>query len=90
MEAWFLADRPALKQYYNDELKALPGNPNIEEIPKQDVMTGLHNATRDTSKRAYHKTRHGFDILECINPAEVRRRSPHVDALFQLLLTTLR
>jgi hypothetical protein len=36
MEAWFLADRPALKLYYNDELRAsaLPGNPNIEEVPK--------------------------------------------------------
>jgi hypothetical protein len=66
MEAWFLADIPAVERYYGQEFRAsaLPGNPDIEQIPRSAVMDGLHNATRATGKGAYHKTRHGFDILE--------------------------
>jgi hypothetical protein len=74
MEAWFLADIPAVLQYYEHEFDevALRGNPNIEAIPKRDVMDRLHNATRTTSKGPYHKTRHGFEILGCIDPGNVR------------------
>jgi hypothetical protein len=52
-------------------------------------MNGLHNATRATNKGLYHKTRHGFDILERIDPGAVRQRSGHADALFTLLLAKL-
>jgi hypothetical protein len=91
MEAWFLADIPAVAKYYGHDFQtsALPGNPNIEQIPKPDVMNGLHNATRATDKGPYHKTRHGFDILERIDPGGVRQRSAHADALFTLLLAKL-
>jgi hypothetical protein len=91
MEAWFLADIPAVEQYYGHEFKAsaLPGNPNIEQISKPDVMNGLHNATRATGKGPYHKTKHGFDILERIDAASVRQRSVHADALCTLLLAKL-
>jgi len=91
MEAWFLADKPALTQYYGHEFKesSLPANPNIEEIPKGDVMSGLDQGSRATSKGPYHKTKHGFDILERIDPNAVRRRSPHADALFTVLLARL-
>jgi hypothetical protein len=88
MEAWFLADVPAVGAYYGREFKAsaLPGNPDIEQIPKRDVMDGLREATRATGKGSYHKTGHGFDILERIDPGGVRRRSGHAEALFALLL----
>jgi hypothetical protein len=91
METWFLADIPAVKQYYGPDFKAsaLPGNPNIEQIPKRDVMNGLREATRATGKGRYHKTRHGFDILGRIDPGDVQRRSEHVEALFTLLLARL-
>lgn len=91
MEAWFLADIPAVEHYYGQgfQASALPPNPNIEQIPKRDVMNGLHNATRATDKGPYHKTKHGFDILERIDPGGVRQRSEHADALFALLLAKL-
>ncbi len=87
MEAWFLADIPAVASYYEHQIReaALSGNPNIEAIPKRDVMKRLHNATRTTSKGPYHKTRHGFEILERIDPDCVRQRSMHADALFTFL-----
>ena len=54
MEAWFLADRAALEEYYGHEFSAsgLPGNPSTERIPKKDVLDGLKEASRITSKRA--------------------------------------
>jgi hypothetical protein len=70
-------------------VSALPGNPDIEQIPKRDVLSGLRDASRATGKGAYHKTRHGFDILERIDPGDVRRRSGHAEALFTLLLARL-
>lgn len=91
MEAWFLADTPAVVLYYGGQFKesALSGNANIEAIPKQDVMSRLRSATKATSKGPYHKTRHGFDILERIDPGRVRQRSAHADAFFTFLLARL-
>jgi hypothetical protein len=40
MEAWFLADREALAEFYGNGFSAqnLPGSPtNIEAIPKDDL-----------------------------------------------------
>jgi len=87
MESWFLADVPAVAAYYGQEFRAsaLPGNPNIEQVPKRDVMDGLHEATRARGKGTYHKTGHGFDILERVDPGSVRRRSGHAEELFALL-----
>ena len=43
MESWFLADVDALELFYERGLRrqSLPANPNIEQIPKQDVLNGL-------------------------------------------------
>lgn len=91
MEAWFLADIPAVVLYYHHEFdeSALSGNPNIEAIPKRDVLNRLHNATKATNKRAYDKSKHGFEILGSIDPGRVRQRSSHADALFNFLVARL-
>ncbi len=52
-------------------------------------MDGVHNATRATGKGAYHKTGHGFEILERIDPGSVRRRPGHAEAFFGVLLARL-
>jgi len=87
MEAWFLTDNAALAEYYGNGFKqsALPRNPRIEEIGKRDVLRGLERATVETSKQAYHKTRHGFDILKRFSPEAVRNGSPFAAALFEVL-----
>jgi hypothetical protein len=91
MEAWFLADRPALGGYYGEGFKSssLPSNPKIEEIPKKDLMNGLAGATKGTKKGPYHKTNHGFDLLERINPDRVRQASPRADDLIEFLRAKL-
>ena len=92
MESWFLADRDTLQEFYGQGFKpnSLPGNPAVEAIPKQDVMEGLARATKDTlTKGEYHKTRHGFAILENLDPVKVSDRSPHAKAFLDFLRAQL-
>lgn len=87
MEAWLIADREKLAEYYGRDFheKALPDNRNIEQIDKDAVARALRDATRNTKKGEYHKTRHAPDILERIRPAEVRARASYCERLFRTL-----
>jgi len=87
MESWFLADRNELAQYYGQEflLASLPGQPNVELISKQDVFSALQHASAKTQKGQYHKTSHGFDLIERIDPNLVRAASAHANRLLTVL-----
>jgi len=87
MESWFLADRDALRAYYRAQLResALPQNPRIEQIPKQDVLEGLKRATGGD----YHKGADAPRILQLLRPDLVRERAPHCRTLFESLLVVL-
>lgn len=91
MESWFLADREALRTYYGAGFNesALPPNPNVEEVPKQDVLTGIGRAIRQTKKRKYHKTEHAPVLLERIDPGKVRKAAPNCEWIFQNVLAIL-
>lgn len=89
MEAWFLADRNCLATFFGQGFNAnvLPGNQNIEEVAKTDVLDGLKNATRQCRpKGEYDKGRHSFDLVSQIDPARVSAASTHA----RRLLNTLR
>lgn len=81
MEAWFLADREALANFYDGGFLAssLPGNSaNVEDVLKNDLEPKLKHASRPTkTKGEYHKVRHGFALLALIDPAKVGKASPH-------------
>ncbi|MEZ5403237.1 MAG: DUF4276 family protein [Bryobacteraceae bacterium] len=90
MESWFLANRgSAVEVFYGNCLRkaSLPANPDIERIPKHDVLTGLDNATRDCPKGQYSKNKvdHALGILERLDPAHVRAASPECDRIFETL-----
>ena len=87
MESWFLADADALESFYGQDFRkrALPANSNVEHVSKRDVLDGLAGATRDTKKGSYDKGAHSFDILANLDPAKVRRASPHADCLIRAL-----
>lgn len=84
LEAWFLADKDALKAYYGQGFNPnpIPGNPDVERIAKATVMTAMEIATRNTQKGGYRKIRDASRLLERIRPAVVRAKSPHCDRLF--------
>lgn len=84
MESWFFADKDRLAEYYGQRFNrdSLARNTNVEKIPKATVESSLANATRNTQKGEYHKTRHGAKLLEIINPQKVREAAPHCERLF--------
>ena len=88
MEAWIVADPDALGAYYKQGfvMDALPRHPNLEDVDKSDLAEALDRATRKTRKGKYHKIHHARELLQCIDPARVRRRCHHCDRLFETLL----
>jgi hypothetical protein len=84
MESWFLADKEKLAEFYGKDFnpKKLPQNKNIERIPKNDVITGLKEATQNTSKKEYGKGSHSGEILQRIDSGKVRKAAPHCEKLF--------
>ena len=89
MEAWFHADKEALQQYFGQgfRLTALRQQPDIDNIPKADLLSGMQMATRDCLKKGeYSKGQHSFEILARIDPAKVRASSPlHAGRLLNVL-----
>jgi hypothetical protein len=87
MEAWFMADKKAIADYYGKDFQesALPSNPKIEEILKADLETALNRASRNTKKGEYKKIRDGSELLSRISAQKVRDASPACERLFQTL-----
>jgi hypothetical protein len=87
MEAWFLADQDSLSSYYKQGFlrNSLPRQKNVERLDKKVVFKHLSHASKNTQKGPYHKTKHGFDLLELIDPALVREASSHAEHLFAVL-----
>lgn len=78
MESWLLADREALARFFGPGFRAgaLPKNPDLEAIPKQDVIAGLLAASKPSRKGTYGKGRHSFDLLGRIDPETLASASP--------------
>jgi len=88
MEAWFVADKNALADFYQQGFNqsALPQNPRVEDVPKKDLLDGLRKATAKTQKKKpYHKTIHAPEILKRLDVAKVRQAAPHCERLFKTL-----
>jgi len=93
MESWFHADKDALAVFYGNGFRngALKANPEVERIPKRDLIAGLRAATKDSQKGNYydHKTSHAPELLASIQPQLVRRAAPNCERLFQTVLAKL-
>jgi hypothetical protein len=87
MEAWLIADRGALEKYYGQgfNITAIPKDRKVEQIEKSRLLPALNEATRNTKKGEYHKTKHAPDILERLDAVKVRQAAPHCDRLFKTL-----
>jgi hypothetical protein len=88
MEAWFLADKEKLGEYYGLGFRAaaLSQRTDVESIPKDDLLDGLGRATKDCGKGSYSKGDHSFHILALIRPEKVRASSQaHAERLLRVL-----
>ena len=88
MEAWFLADRDIIAQFFGDGFNAnsLPNRSDVENIPKPDLYNALRGATRTSRRGEYAKGPHSFDLLAQLDPQKVIRASPYAKRLVDTLL----
>jgi len=87
METWIMADVDTLSRFYGQgfNANAIPRNPDVEQVSKEDLATALTNATRSTSKGKYHKTRHAPQLLEQLDVVRIRKAAAHCERLFSTL-----
>jgi hypothetical protein len=87
MESWFLADCDALEKYYGQGFNsnALPGNRQVQNISKKDVIDGLKRATEKTKPGRYHKTKHAPNLLALVDSDLVRTAASECQRLFDAL-----
>jgi len=88
METWFLADRDVLAEHFGQAFNAnaLPANPELEEIPKDDVLDGLKQATHPCGRnRRYAKGKCSFRLLARMDPVQVVQACPHARQLTETL-----
>lgn len=79
METWFLTDAGNLQKFFGAGFNSysLPSETDsIESIRKGKVFAVLEEASRNTKKGAYKKSAHSFELLSCICPDKVTKRSP--------------
>ena len=86
MEAWLLADRAALQNYFGRGFREnrLPQQTNPERVPKDDLAPALARASADC-RRQYAKGPVSFAILGIVNATVVAERCRHARALIDHL-----
>ena len=88
MEAWFLADRDALRRFFGPSLNENHFREwqNLEAVPKDTIYSALEQATRDCQQQ-YQKGKISFQLLGEISPGLVAAACPHADQLLTYLRT---
>ena len=87
MESWFVADPGTLESHFGQGFKSakLPQNSEVEEVAKDDVMSGLKAAAKGTRSGEYQKARDGFALIGKIVPSRVAKRARHAERFFGVL-----
>jgi Domain of unknown function (DUF4276) len=88
VEAWLVADGEALRNFNGQRFNAnaIPRNPNVEQISKQDLESALKEASRRTAEGEYHKIDHGPKILGQLDASKVRKAATYCNRLFMTLI----
>ena len=91
LEAWLIADREAVKQYYGQGFQesAIPAAQDVEQIDKDLPKSSLDKAAKKTNKEGYQEIRDGARLLAKINPEEVRKKARHCERLFLTLTSKI-
>lgn len=85
VESWLMADLENLQNYYGPKLGSLPLTQNVEEIPKGELISKLSQATRQTPRGEYHKTKHFPALFKATQRTKIQQRSPSSRRLFDHL-----
>lgn len=90
MEAWFIADRNALKRHFGKGfgVGSLPNPQNAESVSPKDLTDSINQALRAIGgrrRRKYDKVRDGARLLALIDESTVRRNCPSFGRLMDFL-----
>ena len=82
-----MADHQALVDFYGSRFRpdVIPQWPDIEKVPKTDILNTLIRATGGTRKGSYHKGRHSFEVLGRLDPIKVADASSYARRLINSL-----
>lgn len=86
METWLLADRAALRKYFDQHFneKKLPNWPDLEAVSKEQIASALDSATTACKKR-YAKGAVSFELLARTDASKVESACPHAERLLTVL-----
>ncbi|MGC8475030.1 MAG: DUF4276 family protein [Acetobacteraceae bacterium] len=79
MESWLAADPAALARFFGQGFNGdrLPKPANVETTASKAIQDALKQSTRECAvKGEYHKGRHSFRLLCCIDPDKISAASP--------------
>lgn len=91
MEAWFIVDLDTLRQFYGEKfmdhkiIRGLEQNYTVDRVSVYNLEHWLKQATKDTSRGKYSKTKHAPKLLELLNVDLVRQNCPSCDRLFKTI-----
>lgn len=86
METWIVTDRNALRDHYSGCLRenALPPLANMETRTRGSVQIAIVQASRDC-KNKYEKGKRSFEILEKLDPEQLKDHLPSFVRLKRVL-----
>lgn len=85
-ETWFLADQKSLAEFFGGAIRnnVFKSWPSLENVPKDKVLSVLKKATSQCSK-TYSKGEIADQLLQRLDPKQVRQKCPHADKLLSFL-----
>ncbi|MBI3734982.1 DUF4276 family protein [Candidatus Sumerlaeota bacterium] len=96
MESWLLGDLDNLAAFFESKLhlneqrhfrrECIKLDSPLEKVPKNMILDWLRKATEAEGRTPYHKTAHGFHILQYLDPEKVRAQLPHADRFCAALI----
>jgi hypothetical protein len=91
MESWLVTDAAALEKCFGPIANKVkfPSNPDVEAVPKMDILAALDSAAKRTPTGHYHKIRDGVKILSELRPDQVGPRSRHARDLHAFLRSSV-
>ena len=77
METWIIADRAALRAFYNSDFteNQLPLLANLEGRERHAIQQALQNATKDCTNK-YEKGKRSFEVLAVLTRATLEHNLP--------------
>ncbi len=87
IEAWLIADRDKLAEYYGTRLVKLDGIANVEAVANPKAK--LRQAVRTAKKRDYDEIEDCQQLLERVRPGIVEEECPHFKRLIDRLWAEL-